>query len=65
MYLNEGTRIAKEAGDYVVLVDYGEEGLVPQGQFLGLPAAIEAFQRITHSPKVIVKLVHVTASETC
>ncbi len=57
MKINQTTKFDNKAGDFVVLTDYGSEGLSVQSQHKTPEEAIRALSSTVGAPQVIVKLV--------
>jgi hypothetical protein len=65
MRFNGATRIKSELGDYVILIDYGQEGMSVHLQFETLEQAIEEYNSIDYTgAKAIVKVASIAGDET-
>lgn len=61
--MNGIEKIVDDGGDYLLLVDFGAEGIAVWSQWKTLEAAAEAAMRCTNGPRAIVKLVDVLPVE--
>lgn len=64
LFLNYSDRIKDDGNDYILLADYGSEGMSVQSQHETLWGAVEAMHRYAHAQMTIVKVCRMDIKET-
>ena len=63
MILNASSKISDDGGDYIVLADYGTEGISVAHQFTTLQEALQVFGGGAYDCLTLVKLVRFEVAE--